>query len=85
MGEGKEKNIRWDFTQPGCPAQNDYIERFNGTYRSSPQSGATGKWRLSRKEGFMRKSKFKLQTQSRIAEILKEAETGVSVSLSPVV
>jgi len=27
------RNIRWDFSQPGCPAQTAYIERFNATYR----------------------------------------------------
>jgi putative transposase len=30
---GQEKHIRWNFIQPGCPAQNAYIEQFNGTYR----------------------------------------------------
>lgn len=30
---GKPRNIRILYTQPGCPTQNSYIERFNGSYR----------------------------------------------------
>lgn len=29
-----QRGIRWDFTEPGHPEQNAYVERFNGTYRS---------------------------------------------------
>jgi len=28
----KSDDIEWQFTEPGCPAQNAYIKRFNGTF-----------------------------------------------------
>ncbi|WP_257385311.1 IS3 family transposase [Tahibacter caeni] len=29
----RAKEVTWHFIEPGCPAQNAYIERFNGTFR----------------------------------------------------